>query len=80
MQKNNYKKGIAALLVAFPDKKIDLELYWLFLKDLTDGDFLRAIAEIIATHKELYPGTNIIALIREKAKIDRRQTLLPGEA
>lgn len=73
-----FKKGLSVILTVFPDKKIDSEVYWGFLKDIKDEDYLRAIAEIASTQTELYPGTNLIAMIREKALAENKLTA--GEA
>ena len=71
-------QGIAALAQSFPDRKFDIKLMFQFLKDLEDDRFLKSIHKIVATKTELYPGTNIIALIRENALVDDR--LSSGEA
>ena len=69
---------MGALAKVFPDRKFDAEVFWVFLQDLTDEQFLKAVFDIVCHEKELYPGTNIISLIRSKAITDKR--LLPGEA
>ena len=61
----------------FPIKSL-AEILWIFLQELTDEEFNKAINELISTQKELYPGTNLIALIREKAKTTL--SLTAGEA
>ncbi len=78
MKIETFKKGLKILLTVFPDKKIDSEVYWEFLKDLPDEDYLKAVTEISATQTELYPGSNLIAMIREKAL--GRNELTNGEA
>ncbi len=78
MKKNNFDKGMTALMQAFPDRKFDCNIFWSFLSDLKDDEFLRAIADIISTTKELYPGTNVISLIREKGK--SKESITAGEA
>ena len=62
-----FKKGLGVLLTIFPDKKINSEIYWEYLKDLKDEVFLGAVADISSTYTELFPGTNLVALIRTKA-------------
>ena len=69
MKKEAFKTGMGALLEAFPDKKFDCAIFWAFLSDLSDREFLQAIGHIISVEKNIYPGTNVIALIREKAKV-----------
>jgi hypothetical protein len=78
MKKHNFDKGMAALLCAFPDRKFDCNIFWTFLSDLKDDEFLKSIADIISTKSELYPGTNVIALIREKGKL--KEDMTAGEA
>ena len=78
MKIETFKKGLKILLTVFPDKKIDSEIYWEFLKDLKGEDYLKAVTEISSTQTELYPGTNLIAMIREKALVG--DGLTNGEA
>jgi hypothetical protein len=35
------------------------------MKDLNDDDFLAAVIQFVKTTKEIYPGTNPIAILRE---------------
>lgn len=67
MQIKTYKNGMGAMVKAFPGLSMDLDFYWRFLKDLPDESFLHGIESIIMNHVDIYPGTNIIALIRENA-------------
>jgi len=91
MKSETFKKGMMALYAAFPDKKMEADIFWPFLKDLNDEDFLRAVGEICVTMKELFPGTNLIATIRERAlrtegaftaheafEVVKREMLRPG--
>ena len=73
-----FGKGMDMLADAFPERKFGLESYWRAIGDLTDKEFLEAVLEITMTTKEVYPGTNIMALIREKAKHIERSSV--GEA
>ncbi len=66
---------MGALAQAFPDKKMDLNFMWNFLKDLDDSSFLNSIKDFIINEPSLYPGTNIIALIREKALLTKNQEI-----
>lgn len=79
MRNEIFKKGFALLLKTFPDKQFPPEIAWKLLMDLSDAEFEKAILNILTTHIEIYPNTNIIALIREKAKLDTHQ-LTAGEA
>ena len=73
-----FKQGLGVLLQAFPNRKLDSGVLYAFLKDIPDQEFLKGITEIITTQKELYPDTNIIALIREKSLV--KPQLVAGEA
>jgi hypothetical protein len=79
MKKETLKKGLGILLQSFPNKEINAEIAWPILADLTDEEFERAVVNIIATRIEIYPNTNMIAMIREMAK-KKTDTLLAGEA
>lgn len=66
MNEDNFIQGIAFLKSAFPTKEINAKLYFEALKDISDEDFEKAILEIIQKTTDLYPGSNLIAMIREK--------------
>lgn len=67
MKKANFVKGIEVLRSIFKGYEINRELYWAVLKGLPDDTYEKAIIEIIETQKEIYPGTNLLAIIKEKA-------------
>lgn len=73
-----FKDGMGALLEAFPDRKFNNKIIYKFMQDLSKEEFLSGIAKVISSTKELFPGTNIIALIRENAKVENK--LSAGEA
>ena len=74
MNKEVFKKGVALLNQTFPDKKMNTKLLWLFLERMDDERFLKSVMKIIQEKKELFPGTNIIALINEYAFADDYRT------
>ena len=78
MDNDVFRQGMGAILSAYPNQTFDLTVYWKFLKDLSNNEFSKAINDIITTQQEVYPGTNVIALIRKKAKIQEYFT--SGEA
>ena len=78
MQKEMLKKGLAILALTFPEKKFDGKVWWELLNDIDDKKFLIAVKDVCSTTKELYPGTNLIAIIREIALSG--MYLLSGEA
>lgn len=52
---------------AFPSLKLTekkLEIWALLLKDLTEEQFVKGVTKFCLEHPEIYPGTNIIAHIR----------------
>lgn len=63
---------------AFPNKDLNIDIAWPILRDLSDSEFERAVVKIISERVEIYPNTNMLALIREKARIEKRITA--GEA
>lgn len=79
MDKKIFKEGIALLLRAFPNKEINPKLAWVLLCDLNNPEYESAIMKIISTQVEIYPNTNMIALIRHNAKEDLN-ILTAGEA
>ena len=57
---------MAILYSVFPDKQIDGEAYWELLKDLSDKPFIEAVTEICRSLTEIYPGTNLVAMLRKR--------------
>ena len=78
MKKELFVEGIMALNTAFPNIRINVDFYWSMLSDLIDKEYIIAINKIVKGTRELYPNTNLVALIREKAKEEDKK--LPGEA
>jgi hypothetical protein len=54
-------------MAAFPGIKFSAPLLWGMLSDIDSRIFLIAVTEIIKTTKELFPGSNIVAILREKS-------------
>ena len=73
-----FKKGIGCLTTAFPNHPINAEFYYQMLSDLDPDLFIKAVLSVCNEQKEIYPGTNLIAIIREKSNGDNN--LLAGEA
>ena len=68
-----FRDGIAILLAAFPKLEPDevMVKYWyLLLQDLSSEALRRGVLTVCQLHRELYPGTNPIALIRAYALPD----------
>ena len=67
MTNDTFKKGMALISEAFPKLDFNPTLYWRMLSDLKDSDFEEAIIAIIKETTELFPTSNLIAIIRQKA-------------
>lgn len=78
MNKKTFEAGMAYLVECFTHKDISMPVAWDLLKDLDDRKFMIAVKDVCSTTKELYPGTNIIALIREIVLSGK--DLIAGEA
>ena len=65
MKNQTLQKAIALLATSFPGVDFNTELYWEMMKDLNDEHFLSAVLEFVKTTKNIYPGTNPIAILRE---------------
>lgn len=78
MEQATFKKGIGILFECFPHKSINMDIAWDLLKDLDDRRFMVAIRDICSATVDLYPNTNIIALLREITLSGK--SLLSGEA
>lgn len=55
------------MTAAFPGLQFNSDLFWAATQDLDGQYFLIAIMDVVRNTKDIYPGTNIIAVIREKA-------------
>ena len=64
MQRVTFNSGMAAIARFFPEKSIDLEIAWEYLKDMTDDQFMNAINIIMKDEKDINKASNIIAIIR----------------
>lgn len=63
-----FNQGFAALSKVFPGLNLDPKLYWTMLQDLDGQFFLMSVWEFIKNTKEIYPGTNIIAILRSRVE------------
>jgi hypothetical protein len=66
MNKDIFKKGISLITSVFNNIHIEAKIYYELLKDLTDEQFEFAIHSIINNVTELYPNSNLVALIRKQ--------------
>lgn len=68
MTKTTFKKGMTiftACIKDFPLDKDKAAVWFRLLKDMPDELFLEAVHRVCQTEKNIYPGTNIVAMIRE---------------
>lgn len=73
MTKDTFAAGMALLEEAF-NRKFSRQVYWKFLRRLPDESFAKAVEEIIREIPELYPNTNLIAIIQAR-EVEIRKTL-----
>ncbi len=66
MRRNTLVQATALLIKAFPTLQIDVDMWWLMLQDLPDAAVLEAVVALIRTQTDVFPGTNWVALIRQK--------------
>ena len=68
MTSEAFQQGYLALTAAFPGLQFNSTLLWRTLSDLDGEYFLMAVIDAIKTTKELYPGSNIIAILRTRTE------------
>jgi hypothetical protein len=69
MTKETLAKGFALICMTFPNLGMTedaLNVWARLLDDLGDNDFMGAVVHLCRNEKQLYPGTNIVALIRDR--------------
>lgn len=59
---------MATLASVFPALSFQPDVYYEFLKDLREDAFIGGVNKVIVEVKELFPNTNLIAVLREKAQ------------
>lgn len=75
--------GAQAFCFHYPNFKVDEKflLAWeMMLGDLTEEQFRKAIHKFCLSHKDIYPGTNVIAYLREYALVNEEEYPDPFEA
>ena len=71
--------GVAILTAAFPKlgpEEATIKIWFALLRDLPADAFERGVLSVCRSVKELYPGTNLVALIRDAALPDDAPTPL----
>lgn len=88
LTKQAFAHGMAIVTAHFPnfplpeqpsERQARLQIMYENLRDLTPQEFERGVRTFCRAHRELYPGTNVIANIRRYAKGHHVQTS-PEEA
>jgi hypothetical protein len=65
-----FDEGMAILTATYPTLAVEkptFKVWRRLLEDLDDEPFLSAMTRLCREEQQLYPGTNIVALIRERA-------------
>ncbi|GEM_PF-2880499 len=76
-----FKQGMAMLTAAFSGITFNMRLYRQALAEIEDEDFKSSVIEAIKTIREIYPGSNLIAILigiaveKRRARIDRTPKL-----
>lgn len=82
MTREEFGVGIAAFCAVtekvYPRETLDV--FFKLMKDLRGESFLKAIEVICQSQKEIYPNTNVVALIRDKAAELENPNPIPEEA
>lgn len=76
MKRAEFLVGFAALTKTFKSLDLDKEFLWEMCKEMTGMDFQGAILRIIKSHLEIYPNTNLIALINKYSMENLRDQAL----
>lgn len=67
MSPDQFRSPVLMLSVVFPNRRIEPEIYYELLKDLEPQSVLDAVVSI-CKEKQLYPDSNLIAMIRDYAQ------------
>ena len=68
MDNDTFEKGMALIIATYPNLNMSektIRVWRKLLDDIPGKDFESAIIVICQTVREIYPGTNMVALIRE---------------
>jgi hypothetical protein len=75
--RRKFEQGIAVIGLLLPnliDSADKIEALYSCLSDLTDEEFGRGVRTLALTHREFYPNTNIVAILRDYALGDGTKT------
>lgn len=67
MNEKTFESGMAMLMQVFPKREFNFKLFWKLLRDLDDKLFEQAVIDICASVEQIFPDTNVIAMIRNKS-------------
>ncbi len=71
MTRDEFKTGVKVFTDCVKDFKLEtgkMETWYKLLKHLGSEPYLRAVYDLCQTEKNIYPGTNVVAMILEKVK------------
>lgn len=75
MKEITFDKAMKFLIASFPKIDFEPQVYWEMWKDLEDEPFMFALQAFIRSQEEIYPGTNIIAIVRNLVEGKKYPTL-----
>ena len=63
-----YESGFELLTSVFTNREMAPRMWWPLLSDLDDEGFTRAILDICGNQEQLFPDSNLVAMIRKRAR------------
>ena len=63
-----YAQGMAMLSAVFPAADLKPDLYYALLEDIREDAFIGGVEKVCRETTELFPNTNLVAVIREKCQ------------
>ena len=78
MSVQQFQPSVLMLSVVFPNRRIEPEVYYELLKDIEGEKVFNAVIAI-CKEKQLYPDSNLIAMIRDYAQPKSKFAITIGE-
>jgi len=78
VDEKSFLKAMSILREAFPKRDINARLWHEVLKDLSGECLCDASLEICKTLEEIFPDTNLLAILRQRTLNITKQQLLDG--
>lgn len=73
MDTKTYQKAATLITACLPNLKLEFDIYFELLRDLPDEPFLKAVADFCRNETELFPGSNLVALLRQRTRVVMNQ-------